>query len=308
MIPTNTPAWARLGHTFPTPPASIEQALRDAQLTGWNVRTEPLATTSGLEVPRHHASVRTNPRTGHPEVLGVVGRNYRTIQNEEAFGFASAIIDDGEVTVETVGSLNGGRAAWLLLRLPQTIAVGDDLSFPYLLTRVAHDGSAAVVSQFTTLRYFCANMNPALRREDAATYRIRHTLSATARIEEARAALGVAYAGLDAFQQEANRMLDQQITDATFAKIVEALLPDPDDAESEAGATRRAARRAALHAAYRSEANANIVGTAWGAWNAYTEWSDHRSMSSPTRTATRAMRLDADLAKRHAATVIRAFA
>ena len=60
------------------------QAMRHARLGGWNVRkeslqTRPILSADGvgtLAVPDQFATVRTNPVTGRPDVLGVVGRGY----------------------------------------------------------------------------------------------------------------------------------------------------------------------------------------------------------------------------------------
>jgi len=81
-------AWHRLGTVLPAEFTAAE-AMQLAKLGGWNVRTQPLQTTpmlsaegvDTLDVPEHFATVRTNPVTGRPDVLGVVGRGYTSIQN-----------------------------------------------------------------------------------------------------------------------------------------------------------------------------------------------------------------------------------
>jgi hypothetical protein len=64
------------------------------------VRKEPLQTApiisadgvTTLEVPDQFATVRTNPVTGRPDVLGVVGRGYTPIQNEEHATLLDALV------------------------------------------------------------------------------------------------------------------------------------------------------------------------------------------------------------------------
>src|SRR5450631_4473032 len=73
-------AWHRLGTVLPAE-FDAADAMRYAKLGGWNVRTQSLQTTPMLSadgvdvlaVPEHFATVRTNPVTGRPDVLGVVG-------------------------------------------------------------------------------------------------------------------------------------------------------------------------------------------------------------------------------------------
>lgn len=93
-------AWHRLGTVVPESFTAAE-AMQHAYLGGWNVHKEPLTTTvltydgvSTLTVPDQFATVRTNPKTGTPDVLGVVGKGYRPIQNEEhADGSAQGSVD-----------------------------------------------------------------------------------------------------------------------------------------------------------------------------------------------------------------------
>ena len=72
-------AWHRLGTTVRDRAFTAEEAMRLGHLGGWNVRKLPLTTAevseggvTAIEVPGF-ATVRTNPFTGEPEALGVVG-------------------------------------------------------------------------------------------------------------------------------------------------------------------------------------------------------------------------------------------
>ena len=105
-------AWHRLGTVLPAEFTAAD-AMRHAKLGGWNVRTQALQTTpvlsadgvDVLDVPEHFATVRTNPVTGRPEVLGVVGRGYTPIQNEEHADLLDALVDEsGSFGVSAPGS------------------------------------------------------------------------------------------------------------------------------------------------------------------------------------------------------------
>jgi hypothetical protein len=101
-----------LGTVLPAEFTSAD-AMRHAKLGGWNVRTQALQTTpvlsaygvATLPVPEHFATVRTNLVTGRPGVLGVVGRGYTPIQNEDH----ADLLDPSRARDETAGSLKGGR-------------------------------------------------------------------------------------------------------------------------------------------------------------------------------------------------------
>lgn len=96
-------AWHQLGTVLPAE-FDAAQAMSYAKLGGWNVRTVPLQTapsideqgvTSPLPVPDQFATVRTDPVRGGTDVLGVVGKSYTVIQNEEHAGLLNTLVDAG---------------------------------------------------------------------------------------------------------------------------------------------------------------------------------------------------------------------
>ena len=80
--------WHRLGTVLPAE-FDAAGAMSHAKLGGWHVRKEPLQTVpiisadgvTTLDVPDQFATVRTNPVTGRPDVLGACGD--REQQQEE---------------------------------------------------------------------------------------------------------------------------------------------------------------------------------------------------------------------------------
>jgi len=85
-------------------------------LGGWNVRKLPLTTAevteegvTGIDVPGF-ATVRTNPFTGQPEALGVVGGGYLPLQNEDHAEFLNLLADQSGAVFDTAGSLRGASA------------------------------------------------------------------------------------------------------------------------------------------------------------------------------------------------------
>src|SRR5919206_826472 len=123
-------AWHRLGTVLPGT-FDAAAAMSHAKLGGWQVRKEHLQAVamtsdgvSTLQVPGKYATVRTNPVTGAPEVLGVVGESYTPIQNEEHCDLLDTLVDESGAHFETAGSLRGGRQVFLSMKLPETRTVG----------------------------------------------------------------------------------------------------------------------------------------------------------------------------------------
>ncbi len=219
-------AWHKLGQVLPGAFTAAE-AMQHAQLGGWNVRKEPLQTVvvgrdgvTTLPIENKFATVRTNPETGTPEVLGVVGSAYRPIQNEAHCEILDALVDESGAHFETAGSLKGGRQVFLTMKLPHGIQVGGvDHVDTYVAALNSHDGSTAFRLLVTPIRVVCANTQAAAIRRAKASFSIQHSAGAPGRIQAAREALGLTFAYMDAFQAEAEKMLDAGTTEAEFVQI-----------------------------------------------------------------------------------------
>ena len=275
-------AWHRLGTVLPAE-FNAAEAMRHAKLGGWNVRTQALQTTPMLSadgvdvlpVADHFATVRTNPVTGRPDVLGVVGRGYTPIQNEEHAELLDTLVDESGAHFETAGSVKGGRQVFLTMKLPETMLIGGiDAVDMYIVACNSHDGTSAFRLLISPVRVVCANtLSLAIRRAQS-SFSIRHTSGAHGYIGQARAALGLTFKFAEAFQAEADRMIEQTITDEQFRSIVAQLWTTDSTSERSKTITRN--RQVALSGLlHRSETNDAIRGTRWAAYQAITEYTDH---------------------------------
>lgn len=276
-------AWHRLG-TVVDHAMTAEEALTLGHLAGWNVRKTKLTTHAqdskgrikSVKVPGSFAITRTNPFTGDPEALATVGSRYQIIQNEDNAELLDTIVDEGGAHFETAGSLRDGRETFLTMKLPEAIQVGGvDRVDLYMAAINSFDGKTPVRIITTPTRVVCANtLRLAFSRAES-EYRIKHTSGATAKISEARAALGVTFAYGEAFQAEADKLIDRDMTNAEFAAITEELFPRPDEAAPEFVHTRWDDTQTDLRWLF-AEADTQAVarGTAWAAFNAITEWAD----------------------------------
>lgn len=277
-------AWHRLG-TVTENAMNAQEALDLALLTKWDVRkvalrTEPMLSEEGvttLTVPDQFATVRTNPVSGTPDVLGVVGKKYQPIQNEEHTDLLNALVDESGAHFETAGSLKGGREVFVTMKMPQHMNIGgvDDVDL-YLAALNSHDGSSAFRFLVTPVRVVCANTQAAALRAARSTFSVRHTRGASAAIAQARQALGLTFKYQDAFQIEAEQMIQQTLTDAAFMGIMEKLFPAPA-ADAPASTQRRHADRTTELERLFTDANTNeaIRGTRWAGYQAVTEYVDH---------------------------------
>lgn len=281
-------AWHRLGTVLPDC-FSADEAMRRAFLGGWNVHKESLTATvlgdqgvSTLTVPEHYATVRTHPKTGRPEILGVVGPQYQPVQNEQHCELLDMLVDESGAHFETAGSLRGGRQVFVTMKLPKTMRVGgvDDVDL-YIAALNSHDGSTSFRLIVTPVRIVCANTQALALRSARSSYAIRHTSGVKGRIEQARQALRLTWTYVDAFNAEAEKMINETLQPDQFRKVTSTLFPlpaDPSDLQKRRNAE---ALRTLDYLFSTADTQKAIRGTRWAGYQAVVEYVDH---ASPVKT------------------------
>lgn len=275
------PAWHGLANVLfdENEHVSTSAMLESAKLNNWNVRLESLPMPEGYRnTTENQLVVRNNPFDGEPDVLAVVGKKYKVVQNEALFAFGDGILDGG-ATWESAGSIKGGKVVFGSLVVPREFVLdpqgANDKTKTYLLVHTSHDGSTAVQANITPVRVVCQNtLNMALK-DSKQSFKIRHTSTVEGRIDEARRVLGLTFDHMDAFEAMAQELFATEITNDKFTKLITDLYPEPEDG-AKVAKTRWEDKIDMLQSLYLTgPTNANITGTAWGALNALTERIDY---------------------------------
>jgi len=89
-----------------------------------------------VPAPKKKALIRTNDNA----YLDIVSEDWIPVQNEEAFEFFSEYVKNGDMTMETAGSLKDGRIIWGLARIGESFSLfnGKDEVTNYLLLSNPH--------------------------------------------------------------------------------------------------------------------------------------------------------------------------
>lgn len=239
------------------------------------------------EVEGHRAVTRLDNEV----TLGFVGSAHHLVQNQALFDLAGAIEaeSDGTVHVETAGSLRGGRHVWVLATVDRDTAPEGDKHTPYLLLSNAHDGTMALSARRTVVRVVCANtLDYALKGAQQA-WTARHTEGISGKVAEIREAIGATYEYVDAWEAEARKMMATTMRPSTFEKFVERLTPlTPNPTDLMVGNVER--KREVLRRLHDGPTVGDFKGTAWGAFNAATEWSQHFRKVTGDRTERAALK------------------
>lgn len=281
-------AWHQLGQTLPDS-FTAEEAMEAANLGGWNVRKAPLLVdaeeaggTGGLvEVPRFFATVRDNPVNGQLDALGVVGNAYHPIQNEEHAGFLNALVDESGAHFETAGALDGGRRVFITMKVPNHILVGGvDQVDQYIAAVNSHDATSSLTCLVTPVRVVCENTLNFAMEGISPRIRIRHTRGYKNVLGEARRVLDLSFKYLDAFQEEAERLINTEMTNDEFVAIINDAWGTTEDTAPAVRTRSENKLEKMVELFTEAGTQEGMRNTAWAGFNAITEWADH---FSPTR-------------------------
>lgn len=107
-----------------------------------------------LPFPAKKVLIRSD--NGRP--LSVVSSGYNTVQPEDIVSLYSDLSEIGGFSLETAGTLQGGKKIWALARVSENAPVlENDPVSPYILLATSFDGTLATVGLFTSIRVSCCN-------------------------------------------------------------------------------------------------------------------------------------------------------
>lgn len=281
--------WHKLGQQI-APDAPIGDWMKAAGLD-WSVSTRPLY-LEGMKDPI--PGFKALARDDDDKVLDVVGSDWEPIQNYQAFEFFERFCKAGALTLETAGSLRGGRDVWVLAKASEAFELpGHDKMESYVLFDNPHQRGRAALIIPTPIRVVCANtqgwaLEKHERMERKMEARFTHVGAGRYSIESAQEQLAIIEANFKAFEQFARFLAKRRCRKSQFEQFVTKVYGLTELKSDDAGAVAR-----------RREHNRRVIdqmlvikdqapgadmsaGTWWSAYNAVTYDVDH----SPRRNVT----------------------
>jgi len=271
------PIWNQVG-TKVEGAMTAAEALTKGNLD-WEVELQPVKTTfngKSIVIPGKFAPVRTSD--GRP--LGVVGASYRPVQNIAALNFMDDIIGRGEAVYDTVGNIGNGSLIWVLAKIPNT-STAVDVVERYLLMSTSHNGVSPVMMAALDFRIWCANQIQAAIRKARNKFRIRHTTNVEVKMAEARKAFDGSVKYFNEMDLIFEKMKGIKFTQTQLIQLVTNVF----GADVEEGDERSNRQVNRLEGIQEQVVNLSlsgmgthlpgVQGTAWGAYNAVTEYLDH---------------------------------
>lgn len=265
--------WHKLGSIIMQAP-SIEEGIKLAGLN-WSVRTERMQLADG-RVLTHQAVIRNTDN----KILGEVGSKYHPLQNAKAFAFFEPFVQSGEISLETAGSLDGGKKIWVLAQLnrdPMTIVKGDEVRKYVLLTN-RHDGFQSAMVGFTPIRVVCANtLAAAINSTQSALLRVRHTAKVEIALEKVQEMVNAANASFESTGENFKAMARMGVREADLkAYVKQVFYPHVTPEEiTERQQTRLTAITEDIRRLFETGLGSDmpgVRGTMWGLYNGVTQY------------------------------------
>ncbi len=248
-----------------------------AVVKSFKVAKVPVMTEGGIIIPDKYATIRED--TGEP--LGIVGRSYKVFQEDELVDLSDIIVDSGEAKYETGGHMFNGRWFFLSMELNHlNISVPGDPSdlMTYLLLMTSHDGTKPASYHITRVRTVCKNTSDLAKKGALSWYKFRHIGNLEGKVAAARQALGIAFKDTETVKELTSALATTNIVDAQVRAILDAAWPVTVD-DSDEAVEDKVTLADKAYALYEASPNLDgIRGTAWGAYNAVTEYLDHASV------------------------------
>lgn len=321
MAWTNELPWHRLGAEIKGL-ATIEEWMTKARID-WSVEMQNLYLPDGTKAGNHGALVRTKDK----KILTFASMDWKPWQNRDAMEFLREYCEVGGATLETVGSLRGGRQVWGLIKLDNDFTLkGGDKVKGYLLIVCSHEIGKAHLLRTTAVRVVCANtMAMALAGASAASYKQNHREAFD--VSAAKQEIALSNQQMDRVRKEAEALTKLTLSDADAALFLSQyfrpLRASKSDSDSVATMLYKAelaektqqSAASMLEKAEREERNEKLVarmldpefqtkefgavmsayhkapgaapGTGWGVLNAVTYYSDHMAGYNPDTRMTR---------------------
>lgn len=228
-----TAAWHGLGTVLPEGSDTLYDVGLALEASGCGFHTEKVPTfinyNGEVKETGHYSTVRTD--TG--AILGNVGERYEVLQTVDQFQWFQPFLDTREVSFEACLALRGGAVVSVLARIQrEDEKVGNDHIRKYLLLASSHDGSIATHVGFTPIRVECMNrLQMAMRDNQSALFKIRHTKSQTQALTQVRETIDLIDREFKATAQQYQRLAECGISVDDLQKYIKLVLGAKENEE-----------------------------------------------------------------------------
>lgn len=308
------PAWHGLSTVLDEAPTSWAEARRIGGLE-WEPESRQGAYITDIDprnpeaiplpdgrwvVPAQSSKMMIRNDTG--EELGMVGKDFTPVLNETMGELLEAFIGaEGSAKYETAGCAMGGKMVYATVLLDEPFKVIGDESLTYSMAAFlnGHDGNSSTKVLPLDFRVVCANtFNAAAMLGDRTglQYTFRHTATIGQRLEEIRGALANMRAEGLKYREVCNQLAVVKMSDGQITEALERFVNMPAPGTSTERVRDNAAEAAGTIRGYLASPSTSDDHrrTAYGVFQAMTEYLDHGRKAKNADTYVRRTLLTTD--------------
>lgn len=240
----------------------------------WSVVRRKLYADDAKGQPRRIPNRFALVRDRDEKLMTITGHAWKPFQPAAMLAFWDEYVRAGAATMETAGSLKGGKVVWALANLKHEFTIGNkgDKVKGYLLCTSSMEVGVANRIRTTTVRVVCANTLAAAESSGVIEYSQDHRREFN--IDAAREKIAKSHEALAAAEARMKVIAKLKISGDDFLNKV--LMPTFG---VEQGAELPKPIMEILAA--NEKAPGAIPGNGWGALNAVTYWADHMAGRKP---------------------------
>lgn len=251
-----------------TPAQMLEAAGLD-----WRVNTQPCFTMIDDKRVKINKQALIRDRDG--EILDIISDDWKPMQNEDAFAFFNDFVAAGDMSMETAGSLKGGKIVWALAAVKESFELfgGKDKVDAYLHFTNPHSYGQSIDVRFTPIRCVCWNtVTASLNYQSKNMVKVSHRREFDP--ELVKETLGVAKHKLNLYKEMAEHLSQKRYTNESIVEYFTRVFPVMSSKEETKKELSKSAKLAmeVIHTQPGSEFG---EGTWWQGFNAVTYMTNH---------------------------------
>ena len=221
-------------------------------------------------------------RSSDGKILTQVGPGWNPVQNADAFEFFTDFVSNGDMIMDTAGSLKDGRLVWALADVRDGFSLfnGDEVK-GYLLFSNPHIYGKSIDIKFVMERVVCNNtLSVALNENGQPAVRVNHRSVFDA--DKVKEILGLSHNKVERFKEAAEFLGSKRYDDEMLKRFMSKVFGTSTREDRDLS---RTAERA-LEFVENQPGDHFRPGTWWNAYNAVTYMADHElGRSADTRMA-----------------------
>lgn len=201
--------------------------------------------------------------------LGYVSSGYESVQNHTLLKMVTPLVEEGLLTIENMGHLNGGAKVFIQAQVAKEFRVVGEEYKSYITLLNGHIGNSQVAIGPSTVRVVCQNTFAMAYANLGEKF--RHSAGVNERVLSSTAIQEYVNGAMDFYSRSAESLAVANCTEAQFAKFAEKVFGEAKSTRAKNVADRL------NQLFYRGAGNEGR--TFYDAFNAVTEFSSHNKPS-----------------------------